>query len=70
MSMVDITIVSSAEYETSYCPQFDLQLKCTSQQGIVYDDHIAWTMKAGPFRRLINPKRYIPAYLAGSGRPG
>ncbi|MEV8639496.1 DUF4365 domain-containing protein, partial [Streptosporangium sp. NPDC051023] len=60
---VDITIASSAEYETFYCPQFELQLKCTSQSRIFYEDHVAWTMKAGPFRRLTNPKRHIPAYL-------
>jgi hypothetical protein len=24
---------------------------------------VAWRMRAEPFRRLTNPKRYIPAYL-------
>jgi hypothetical protein len=60
---VDITIASSAEYEDFYCPQFELQLKCTSQDDLLREDHLSWTMKAGPFRRLTNPKRYIPAYL-------
>jgi hypothetical protein len=61
---VDITVVSSAEYETHYCPQFELQLKCTSQeQRHLNDDHMAWEMEAGPFRRLTNPKRFIPALL-------
>jgi hypothetical protein len=60
---VDITIVSSAEYERFYCPQFELQLKCTSQADIVKDEDVVWSMKAGPFRRLTNKKRYCPAYL-------
>ncbi|WP_250213958.1 DUF4365 domain-containing protein [Acrocarpospora catenulata] len=60
---VDITIASSAEYARYYCPQFELQLKCTSQLGVLRDTSLMWQMKAGPFRRLTNPKRHIPAYL-------
>lgn len=60
---VDITIASSAEYQTFYCPQFELQLKCTSEHGIVRQDAVAWRMDAGRFRRLTNPKRYCAAYL-------
>lgn len=60
---VDITIASSAEYETFYCPQFELQVKCTSQSEIVRAQKIAWRMEAGPFQRLVNSKRYFPAYL-------
>lgn len=41
---VDITIVSSAEYATFYCPEFELQLKCTGQQDLVREDVVAWTM--------------------------
>lgn len=61
---VDITIVSSAEYEVYYSPQLELQVKCTSQQDLVRTDTVAWRMEAGPFRCLINPKRFNPAYLA------
>ena len=32
---VDVTIFSSAEYETYYGPQFELQVKCTSQRSVV-----------------------------------
>ncbi len=60
---VDITIASSAEYERFYCPQFELQVKCTSQADIVKQEHVVWRMKAAPFRRLTNKKRYCPAYL-------
>jgi hypothetical protein len=60
---VDITIVSSAEYERWYCPEFELQVKCTSRQDLLRDDHLAWTMEARPFRKLTNPKRYNAAYL-------
>lgn len=61
---VDITVTSSAEYETWYCPQFELQLKCTEQESrYLKDDHMSWPMEAGPFRRLTNEKRYIVAIL-------
>ncbi|WP_236655348.1 DUF4365 domain-containing protein [Streptacidiphilus carbonis] len=60
---VDITISSSAEYDTFYCPEFELQLKCTTQQRYLTDGDMAWPMKAEPFARLTNPKRYVPAFL-------
>lgn len=60
---VDITLASSAEYEVFYCPQFELQLKCTSQRRVLSEEHVTWQMKAGPFRRLTHPKRHIPAFL-------
>ncbi|MEV4246940.1 DUF4365 domain-containing protein [Streptosporangium canum] len=60
---VDITLASSADYDRFYCPQFELQLKCTSQQGIMHDGYLSWKLEAGPFRRLANPKRLVPAYL-------
>jgi hypothetical protein len=60
---VDITIVSSSEYETFYCPEFELQLKCTSRQDILQEDRVAWPMTAKPLGKLINPKRFAPAYL-------
>ncbi|GAB2507350.1 DUF4365 domain-containing protein [Nocardiopsis aegyptia] len=60
---VDITLVSSAEYRRYYAPQFELQLKCTTQTRYLHDDHMAWPMKGKPFRKLTRGKRYIPAYL-------
>jgi hypothetical protein len=60
---VDITIASSAEYKTYYGPEFELQVKCTSRGDLLRSDYLAWTMEAGPYRKLINPKRYLPAYL-------
>lgn len=60
---VDITIVSSAEYDRFYSPQFELQVKCTSQTDIVRQEDAVWRMEAGPFRRLTNKKRFCPAYL-------
>ncbi|MFF4482879.1 DUF4365 domain-containing protein [Streptomyces sp. NPDC001520] len=60
---VDITIVSSAEYEMYYCPEFELQLKCTTQQNLLREDHMAWALEAKPFRKLTHPKRYNPALL-------
>ena len=60
---VDITVAASADYDTYFCPQFEFQLKCTSQADIVREQDVVWRMEAGPFRRLTNPKRYLPAYL-------
>ncbi|MEV6311494.1 DUF4365 domain-containing protein [Streptomyces sp. NPDC051840] len=61
---VDITLVSSASYLTYYGPQFELQLKCTTQASrYLKDDHMAWPMKAKPFRKLTQPNRYLRAYL-------
>jgi hypothetical protein len=60
---VDITIVSSAEYARYYCPEFELQVKCTAQQSLVREDAVAWTMSEKPFTKLTNLKRYTPAYL-------
>jgi Domain of unknown function (DUF4365) len=67
---VDVTIFSSAEYATYYCPQFELQVKCTSQRRVVRQHSIAWHMEAGPFRKLTSPKRFIPAYLGVLVVPG
>lgn len=60
---VDMTIASSAEYDVYYCPEFELQLKCTSQTHIVRDDHVAWRMAAKPLAKLASPKRFNPACL-------
>jgi len=67
---VDVTIVSSADYEIYYCPQFELQVKCTSQRSVVRQHSIAWSLDAGPFRKLTNKKRFIPAYLGVLVVPG
>lgn len=60
---VDITIVSSASYKTYFGPQFELQVKCTTQQRYLTEEHLAWPMKAKPFTKLTRADRYIPAYL-------
>ncbi|MET7346359.1 DUF4365 domain-containing protein [Streptomyces sp. NPDC087866] len=60
---VDITVVSSAEYRYYYGPQFELQLKCTTQHRYLADDHMAWPMKEKPFRKLTQEKKFIPSYL-------
>ncbi|MGR6921119.1 DUF4365 domain-containing protein [[Actinomadura] parvosata] len=61
---VDITVASSAEYETWYCPQFELQLKCTEQEDrYLKGDRMTWPLEAGPFRRLTRPNRYVVALL-------
>ncbi|MEV5541770.1 DUF4365 domain-containing protein [Saccharopolyspora shandongensis] len=60
---VDITIASSAEYEKYYGPEFELQVKCTTQAWRLDDSHLSWRLKEKPFRKLTSPKRYLPAYL-------
>ncbi|MGO1051998.1 DUF4365 domain-containing protein [Crossiella sp. CA198] len=60
---VDITIVASAEYERYYCPEFELQLKCTTQHSLLKNDHMTWPLKRDRFLKLVNPKRFAPAFL-------
>lgn len=60
---VDITKASSEDHELFFGTQFELQMKCTSQRNVVHDDHIAWSMEGKPYRKLTNPKRYLPAFL-------
>jgi Domain of unknown function (DUF4365) len=67
---VDVTIYSSAEYAIYYGPQFELQVKCTSQSSVVRQRSVAWQMQARPFRKLTSGKRYIPAYLGVLVVPG
>ena len=67
---VDVTVFSSAEYETYYCPQFELQVKCTSQLSVVRPKGIAWKREGRPFRKLTSRKRFIPAYLGVLIVPG
>lgn len=60
---VDITIVASTEYETWYCPEIELQLKCTTQHSLLRDDYLEWSIKRKPFLKLTHPKRYNGAFL-------
>ncbi|MEU1193950.1 DUF4365 domain-containing protein [Streptomyces sp. NPDC005859] len=60
---VDITVASSAQYDRFYAPQFELQVKCTNRPDLVREAHVNWSMEAGPFQKLTNPTRYLPAYL-------
>jgi hypothetical protein len=61
---VDITIVSSTEYETWYCPEIELQVKCTAQHRLLRTDSLSWPMSRDRFLKLTNPKRFAPAFLA------
>ncbi|MFC8383576.1 DUF4365 domain-containing protein [Nocardia sp. NPDC057272] len=60
---VDITIASSVEYQTMYCPQIEMQLKCTTQHTRLGAHHLSWTLARDPFLKLVNRKRYTPALL-------
>ncbi|PWW65616.1 DUF4365 domain-containing protein [Actinokineospora spheciospongiae] len=67
---VDVTIASSARYRKFYGPQFELQLKCTTQHRYLTADHLAWPMKAKAYTKLVCPDRFIPAYLGVLLIPG
>lgn len=60
---VDITLTSSAQYETWYGAEFELQLKATTQHRYLKDDHLAWPMKRKPYRKLTKKDRYNRTYL-------
>ncbi|WP_405166116.1 DUF4365 domain-containing protein [Nocardia sp. NBC_01499] len=60
---VDITIASSAEYMRYYCPEFEMQLKCTTQWRLLGAEHLAWSLGRDRFLKLVNPKRFAPALL-------
>jgi hypothetical protein len=60
---VDITLTSSAQYAVWYGAEFELQLKATTQQRYLRDDHLAWPMKRKPYQKLTKQNRYNRAYL-------
>lgn len=60
---VDVTVVASTEYARYYCPEFEMQLKCTTQSRLLHTDHMAWVLERDRFLKLVNPKRFTPALL-------
>lgn len=60
---VDLTIHYSADYDYYSEAQFDLQLKCTTQQSLLRKEHLAWNLSADRFERLTKSKRMNPRYL-------
>jgi hypothetical protein len=60
---VDVSIVSSAEYETHYGPEIELQVKCTARTELLTSATMQWRMDAKPFRLLTHPKAYLPRFL-------
>jgi hypothetical protein len=61
---VDLEIVAPGDQEWAWSPRFELQVKCTAQAEFVGPETVTWRMEARPFRRLIHPRRIVPAYLA------
>lgn len=59
---VDITVAASADYDTYYCPQFEFQLKCTSQADIVREQDVVWRMEARSLPPSHQPEA-LPASL-------
>jgi hypothetical protein len=60
---VDITVVASAEYAKYYCPEFEIQLKCTTRHRLLRTNDLAWPLERDRFLKLVSPKRFIPALL-------
>jgi hypothetical protein len=67
---VDITITSSAEYETHYGPQIELQVKCSAQANLLTGDTMRWKLEARAFRLLTDPRSYVTRLLAVLFVPG
>jgi hypothetical protein len=61
---VDISIRSSAEFSYRAIPQVDIQLKCTGQQDVVHENHVAWRIDERTHGKLTNAKRQSPVILA------
>ncbi|WP_280253623.1 DUF4365 domain-containing protein [Nocardia abscessus] len=60
---VDITIVASAEYAKYYCPEFEIQLECTTQHRLLRTNDLAWQLERDRFLKLVSRKRFVPALL-------
>ncbi|UAK29701.1 DUF4365 domain-containing protein [Nocardia asteroides] len=60
---VDVTIVASAEYAKFYCPEFEIQIKCTTQQRLLRSHDLTWQLERERFLKLVSPKRFVPALL-------
>lgn len=60
---VDVAIASSTQYEVSFGPQIEIQVKCTSQKHLLTADAMKWSLHAKPFRKLTNPKVFLPRFL-------
>jgi hypothetical protein len=61
---VDITISSSIEYEKFTGSEIELQIKCTAQQNLLTNEAMTWVLDAKPFRKLTDPRTYVPRFLA------
>jgi hypothetical protein len=60
---VDVTIVASTEYGRFYCPEFEMQIKCTRQHHLLTEEFMTWRLERARFLKLVNPKRFAPALL-------
>lgn len=64
---IDVTLRTDHDYtdEGGVCaPKLDLQLKCTAQDIVVKEDHVAWKLDARSVRKLSNPNRGTMLVLA------
>jgi hypothetical protein len=63
---IDVTVKSLVDYSCigGFQPQFDLQLKCTFQDGSNRQgDHLSWQVNRRTYEKLANPNRATPAIL-------
>lgn len=67
----DVTLRSDHDYGPSgvYGPKLDVQLKCTSQQSVLREDHVAWSLDARTAQKLSTRHRGTMAILCVSVTP-
>ncbi len=67
----DVTLRSDHDYGPTgvYGPKLDIQLKCTSQQRVLRDDHVAWQLDARTAGKLSTPNRGTMAILCVAVTP-
>lgn len=67
----DVTLRSDHDYGPAgvYGPKLDVQLKCTSQQRVLKDDHVAWQLDARTAGKLSAPNRGTMAILCVAVTP-
>lgn len=56
---IDVTVKSLVDYkcEGGFQPQFDLQLKCTTQESVQHNEHVSWSVNRRTYEKLTHHNR-------------
>jgi hypothetical protein len=60
---IDITVHASARYSNASAARIDMQLKCTTQQDLLGDASLSYSLKRQNYEALVDPDRDVPAVL-------